>query len=96
VVGEIEDEYDRAPASSPWVRKLAKRDFLVNARIEVGALRHEFGIALPKGDYQTLAGFLTNMATEIPIPGRIIRYKKYSFTIEQATDRAIQEVRIRW
>ena len=96
VVGEIEDEFDQLEQTVQWVRKIAERDFVVSARIELDILEEKLGIVLPEGDYETLAGFLIELFREIPSAGVVIPYRDLSFTIERATEQAIQEVRVRW
>lgn len=96
VVGEIEDEFDRAEASVQWVRKLGSREYLVSGRIELETLEEKVGIKLPEGNYETLAGFLIELAKEIPPVGKVIRHQRVSFVVERATEHVILEVRVRW
>jgi CBS domain containing-hemolysin-like protein len=96
VVGAIEDEYDAADSRTRWIRELAKRDYLVNARVRLGMLKERLGIALPPGEYETLAGYLINQEGEIPETGDVFRHGRYWISVERATDRAVVEVRIRW
>jgi len=96
VVEEMEDEYDIGNKPVQWVRKIAKKDYMVSARIELDSLEEELGIQLPKGKYATLAGFLLEKAGEIPASGTSVKAKGVTFTIEHSTPQAIQEVRVRW
>ncbi len=96
VVGELEDEFDAPAAAEGWVRKLGEGDFRANARIALGLLAEETGIKLPSGDYQTLAGFLIDLAKAIPKEGAILQYRNTTFTVELATGQAIKEVRIQF
>jgi len=96
VVEEMQDEYDVKEKSSQWIRKIAKKDYQVSARIEIDTLEEALGIQLPKGKYATLGGLLIEKAGEIPGPGTVVRSKGITFTIEQSTPQAIQEVRVRW
>jgi CBS domain containing-hemolysin-like protein len=96
VVEEMQDEYDVKEKSSQWVRKIAKKDYRVSARIEIDTLEEELDIRLPKGKYATLGGFLIEKAGEIPGPGTIVRSKGITFTIEHSTPQAIQEIRVTW
>lgn len=96
VVGEIEDEHDSGERNLQWIKKLAERDYLVSARVECETLKDKLGISLPEGDYETLGGFLLEIAKDIPAEGITLRFRNISFTIERATEKAVQEVRIRW
>ena len=95
VVGEIEDEHDAQEEDLQWMRKLGEGDYLVSARVEIETLRNKLALNLPEGDYETLAGFLLEIAKDIPPEGRTLRSRNTTFTIERATEKAILEVRIR-
>lgn len=96
VVDDIQDEYDANETHTQWVRKLGEKDYLVSARIEMDLLAEELGIDLPDGQYSSLSGFLLDKARDIPSAGEKIRFQSIEFTIERATPRLIQQVRIRW
>ena len=95
VVDELYDEYDSNEKPVQWIRKTGERDYHVSARVELDTLR-ELGLALPDGQYASLAGFLLEKARDIPAAGTVIEFQDITFTIERATPQAIQEVRIRW
>ncbi len=95
VVGEIVDEHDIAEPHQ-MVEKIGRHELRVNARIDVGELAETTAVHLPEGNYETLGGFLIDLAREIPTVGSTVRYRKYTFVIEQVSDRAIQQVSIRW
>ena len=96
IVGELEDEFDAPDTDASWVRKLGERHYLTSARLELDRLAGEVGVELPAGRYRTLAGFLLHLAQSVPRTGTEIRDEDISFTIERATQQAIQEVRIHW
>jgi putative hemolysin len=96
IVEEITDEYDARECATQWMRKLGERDYLVSARIDPAALTDELGIALPRGQYASLAGFLLERVHDVPGVGTTIHYKKVTFTIQRGSARAIEEVRVRW
>ncbi len=95
VVDEIEDEFDR-DEKSQWIRKLGERHYLMSARVELDSLEELTGLKLPGGKYATIAGFLLELARDIPEQGRIIRYRQVTFTIQRATPQALQEIDARW
>ncbi len=96
VVEDIQDEYDANETHTQWVRKLDEKDYLVSARIEMDLLVEKLGIDLPDGQYASLSGFLLDKARDIPPVGEKIRFQGIEFSIERATPRLIQEVRVRW
>jgi putative hemolysin len=97
VVGDLEDEYDKdEPANSNWVKKLSDKNYLVNPRIDLITLAEEWGIKIPDGPYETLGGFLMELASDIPKQGQLLKYRHISFTIEAADEKRAREVRIQW
>ena len=95
VVGDIRDEYDHNEPRTQWARPLTDGEWLVSARIEIDRLAEEIGVAIPDGSYETLAGFLLEQARRIPTRGDVLTHRGVTYTIEQATDRAILEVRVK-
>lgn len=96
VVEEMEDEYDSKEQSQQWVRKVSDRDYIVSARIEIDNLEEKLQIEIPKGKYVTLAGFLLEMAREVPSAGTAIKAGGITYTIQKGTPQTIQEVRVNW
>jgi len=96
IVGELEDEFDAPADGEAWVRKIDEGSFVVSARLELDRLKEEVGIELPEGDYETVAGFLMELAQAIPRTGAVIQHDGVSFTVERGTAQSIQEVRIAW
>ncbi|MEG3639723.1 hemolysin family protein [Magnetococcus sp. PR-3] len=94
VVGDIEDEYDSKEQSPRWVQKLNANTFIVSASMDIVALKEHIGVALPDGSYETLGGFMLERLEDIPQPGQTLTYQKMTFTVEKATRKMIQEVKI--
>ena len=78
------------------MRQLGERHYLVSARLELNRVQEELGIEIPKGNYDTLAGFLLDQAKAIPRAGTMIRYGDITLTVERGSLQALQEIRIRW
>lgn len=91
VVGEIIDEFD-SPAI--YIRKRGEKTYSVNARIEPEQLRDELGIELPKGDYDTLAGFVLFQMGHIPHRDESFEFRGVKYVITRATRRKVEWVRI--
>ena len=94
VVEDIRDEYDSSEQITQWIKRLGDNSYLVSARIDLDDLADSLDIALPKGRYATLAGFLLDKAKEVPQAGTTIKYQKIRFTIQRGTERVIEEVKI--
>jgi CBS domain containing-hemolysin-like protein len=91
VVGEIEDEFD---PRKKLFRQVHENLFIVDARMGLKNLRDLLGLQLPEGDYDTLAGYILTTLKRIPKVGETMHYKRYSFKIVKANDRAIEEVQL--
>ncbi|MBF0359310.1 MAG: HlyC/CorC family transporter [Magnetococcales bacterium] len=95
IVGEIEDEYDKGEAiAGGLVKRIADGHFLVNPRVDLIAMQEEWGVTIPDGPYETLGGFLMELAGDIPKMGQKLKYHNMTFTIEQADEKRLREVRI--
>jgi CBS domain containing-hemolysin-like protein len=91
IVGEIADEFDQEV--TPF-KKLGERHYLINARMEIGALNDALHLDLPPGDYETLAGFLIDQLGDLPRPGERIKFRNLQFTVLQADSRTLKEVEL--
>jgi putative hemolysin len=91
IVGEIDDEHDRRIRK---IRKIAPTTWLVNARVEEEVLEHDTGFQLPKGDYETLAGFVLTRLGHIPQVGERLLESGWWIEVTRATERAILEMRL--
>jgi putative hemolysin len=91
VVGEIEDEYD---LGRPLYKKVGPRKFLINARMEIDHINEILKFGLPKGDYETLGGFILERLGRVPLAGEGFRYKGMLFEVQKADRRSISEVSV--
>jgi len=96
VVREVQDEYDVQEAPNQWMRKLADRDYLVSARIDLDSVNELLVTELPEGPYTTLGGFLLEKHGDIPPPDAVIRYQDVEFRVASGTAQLVKEVRITW
>ncbi len=93
IVGEIEDEHDREP---PAIRREGPGTWWILGRTRVAQVNQATRAQLPEGDdYETIAGLLLDRLKRIPREGEQVRIGIATFTIVRATERAIEEVRIR-
>ena len=92
IVGEIRDEHDAEEAD--YV-ELPDGSVLVDSRVEIEKLEERFGVSIPEGNYETLAGFILSQIRKIPIAGDIVRHGELEMTIATADERSIKKVKIR-
>ncbi|NLW19368.1 MAG: HlyC/CorC family transporter [Candidatus Cloacimonetes bacterium] len=93
IVGDIADEYDEEE-EIPEVEQVAPNTWLAQADTEIDRLEDEYGILLPEGDYETLAGLILDRIARIPHQGQIINVEPYRIQILQATEKKIIKVKI--
>ena len=92
IVGEVSDERDE-PHS---VRIISSHILECDGRAEVDTLSERFGVPIPQGDYETIAGYILDRMGAIPKPGEEIDVEDdLTITISDADARAIRKVRIR-
>ena len=93
VVGEIEDEYDKG--TRLW-RKTGEKSYLINPKIEIEKINDDIGLGIPEGeDYDTLGGFLLFKYGSFPKVGERIIFQNKTFEITKATNRSVDEVKLR-
>ncbi len=97
VVGEIDMGYDfeeYLPKQRGKVKKLDDDVYLVDSRLPLSEANELLGIELPAKESYTVGGLVMARLRHIPEEGESILEFGYRFTVEQATERAIQKVRI--
>ncbi len=77
VVGEIEDEHDEAQA--PF-RPMGKKTWSIEGSVEIDLLNEQLSLAIPKGDYETISGYIFHGMGEIPKKGQ--RFTVDHFALE--------------
>jgi CBS domain containing-hemolysin-like protein len=92
IVGDIDDEYDTEPSA---IRAEKPGVWKIEARTSVARVNAELALGLPESeDYETIAGLLIEKLRRIPTPGETIPVGGCLIEIVQATDRAVEAVRI--
>jgi CBS domain containing-hemolysin-like protein len=84
IVGEIADEYDVERSPVEWLDPATAR---VTARMSVEDLGGLFGVLLPNGDVETVAGLLARELGRVPIPGATAEVSGLRLTAESAGGR---------
>jgi CBS domain containing-hemolysin-like protein len=91
IVGQIEDEHDRAPAS---VQRLPDGSYWVAARTNIDELNEALDWTLPKQDYETVAGLVLATLHRIPRTGEEFQVLGYAVTVLEADTRRVIAVKI--
>jgi len=93
LVGDLTDEL--ASAEEPQVVRVDVRRWLVDGQITLDDLAEAIGLALPDGDYVTLAGFLLQQFGDIPVEGQDLEFEGWNLRVHAMDKRRIAEVLVR-
>lgn len=91
IVGEIQDEHDRTPAS---VERLPDGTYWVTARASIDELNAELGWTLPKGEFETVGGLVLSTLHRIPRTGEEFTVPGYTITVLEADARHVIAVKV--
>lgn len=91
IVGEFADERD----GPDLVHLIAPHILECDARAEVDLLKEHYGLPIPEGDYETVAGYILDRTGTIPEIGTELNIKNTIIRVTDADERAIRRVRIR-
>jgi putative hemolysin len=91
IVGEIQDEHDRTPAT---VERLPDGSYWVAARTHIDELNEALDWGLPKQDYETVAGLVLATLHRIPRTGEEFQIPGYTITVLEADARRVAAVKI--
>ena len=79
IVGEIEDEFDRP---EPLVEILDELTVRADGRAEIGRVEEALGVALPPGDYRTVAGCVFSGLGRVPVVGDVLGFDELDLEFE--------------
>lgn len=91
IVGEIQDEHDRTPAS---VERLPDGSYWVAARTNIDELNEALGWRVPKKDYETVGGLVLAALGRIPRTGEEFQVPGYTITVLEADQRHVRAVKM--
>ena len=97
IVGDISDEFDEESLS---YSKLDEKTYVFEAKIslkdffKVIHLEETELFESVKGDSETLAGLLLEIAKRFPKKGQKIRFERYVFTVEEIDQMRIKQVKV--
>lgn len=91
IVGEIQDEHERAPAT---IERLPDGSYWVAGRVGIDELNATLEWDLPKADYETVAGLGLAILQRIPRVGEQFRVGRYHLTVLEADERRVIAVKI--
>ncbi|HEV2427611.1 MAG TPA: transporter associated domain-containing protein [Acidimicrobiales bacterium] len=90
LVGDLSDEFDED--EEPEIVKIRDDRWLVDGQTHVDEVERNLGVEIPEGEYVTLAGFILDLAGEIPVPGASFDRGEWTFRVQSVEKRRISEV----
>ena len=93
IVGSIQDEYDDEEEE---VRRVDENTFLLDGATDFEEVEALTGVALPDGEYDTVAGFVISLLGYLPAEGEhpVAQYGDLRFTVEEVEDKRVAALRV--
>jgi len=82
IVGDIFDEFD-TPAERGQLSAVRDGLIVVDGKLPIETLRHDHGVDIPDGDYDTVAGFVLSQLGRVPSEGESLDCAGWSFTVSE-------------
>ncbi len=92
IIGEVMDEYD---AEQKLIFEHEDGSISVNARLDVEKLEDFLQVELPEGEFESVGGFVISLIGKVPEVNEKVIFERLEMTIEAATSRKIDRIRIR-
>jgi CBS domain containing-hemolysin-like protein len=89
--GEFDDEFDTQIADATHV---PDGSILIDGRTKIEDLNSRFQMAIPEGEYETIAGYLTTTLDRIPHTGERIYLPLGQVVIKKSSPRRIEQIQI--
>ena len=93
IVGEIADETDDAPPEEIHIEEDGSA--VVLGRVHIDEINARLGTELStEGDFETIGGFILTQLGRVPATGEDVKVNGFKLTVEEATARRVEKVRI--
>lgn len=89
IVGDISDEWDEHRLG---VMEISPNSYLVQVNTGIAELNEKLKIQVPKGEYETLSGFLLQQFNRIPSVGDELYFANFKVRVHRASEKAIETV----
>ncbi|MDQ4092030.1 MAG: hemolysin family protein [Actinomycetota bacterium] len=92
IVGDVRDEHDRMEVSQ--VQPLGDDRWIISGLLRVDEVADAVGLAMPEGDYETVAGLVMERLGRIPDVGDEIDFDGWRLTVIRMDRRRIADLRL--
>lgn len=89
IVGEIYDEFE---TKESFIEKINDKQFRISGKTPVYLANEQLKIHIPRGDYETIAGYMLFLFKKIPQEGECAKKGDLSFCIEALAGKRIKSV----
>jgi len=89
--GEFEDVFDQ---ESRKISRVPDGSLVVDSLVEVEELKKRFGFKIPKGDYDTIGGFLLSKLGRIPQAGEMLDFDTFRIKILLTTPSRLKRLHL--
>ncbi len=94
IVGDIPDSEAETFQEGPAVKRLGKKEYLLDANLPIHEWTDAFKMELASERISTVGGFVISLIGKIPQPGDVASYRNLRFTIESMRGRRIGKLRV--
>jgi len=91
IIGEIRDEHD---VEEEFFLPQEDGSVLVNARANIEDFEERFGVAVPRGGYDTLGGFVIHLLGKVPRKGEQVEYEGLALKVVGGDEKRITRFRV--
>jgi CBS domain containing-hemolysin-like protein len=92
ILGDIRDEKDIEDVAG--VRQISEQVIECDGKTEIPLINNSYGMSIPHGDYNTIAGYIISLTERIPRRGETIDTRSLRMVILDADRKSIRRVRI--
>ncbi len=91
IFGEIRDEHD---VEVEPIRQVDETTSLVDARVSVDDFEDHFETKLPKGEFDSIGGFILDRLGRLPAMGEQLSWRDLDFMVEDVSENRVKRVRV--
>ncbi|MBC8078489.1 MAG: HlyC/CorC family transporter, partial [Chloroflexales bacterium] len=91
IIGDLSDDY--APDTQE-LTTIDEHTSVVEGQVRIEDVNDELDLALPSGEYETLAGFILEQLGRLPQPGDAVHYKNARLTVLEMQGPRIRRVEV--
>ncbi len=92
MLGEIRDEYD---ADEEICKQIGDNYYIISGKYEIDRLNEEFNLAIPEGEYETIAGYVITKLGMIPTKKKKYKIQNYEIEIIHSSKQRIELLKLK-